>query len=134
MAFSHGKGGSLVLNSGAMTAYISEVNLARSRDTSETSTLGTTAKTYVPGLVDGTQSGTGFYDKTASTGPVAILEAIWAGGVAVTCQYRPAVGPGEYNYAYSAILTEYEITNSLGDAVGISFSLQVTGAVTVSTQ
>lgn len=134
MPFSHGKGGTLTLNSGALTAYINEVTLSRTFDTAETTVLGVTAKTYVVGLADATISGSGFYDPTASTGPIAILEAIFSGAAAVTFQYRPAVGSGHYNYAGSAILTELELSNGLGDAAGVTFSLQVTGAVTATTQ
>ncbi len=134
MASVHGKGSTLVINSGAMTAYINDVAFPRTTDTSETTVLGLTDKTYVPGLNDGTLTGAGFYDSTASTGPVAILEAVYAGNAAVTVTWRPAVGSGHYSYAFSAILTDYELGANTTDAVALSFALQKTGAVTVTTQ
>lgn len=134
MASVHGKGATLTINSGAMTGFANEASLSRSVDTAETTVFGLSAKTFLPGLADGTFSGSGFYDKTSTTGSMAIMEAVYSGGAAVTCQYRPAGGgSGEYSYAFSAILTSWDITSSLGDAVGVSFSMQVTGAVTPTT-
>lgn len=134
MAAVHGKSATLTINSGAMTGFTNDSTLSRSVDTSEVTVFGLSAKTYVPGLADGTFSGSGFYDKTATTGSIAIMEAVYAGGAAVTCQYRPAGGgSGEYSYAFSAILTQWDISSAIGDAVGISFDMQITGAVTPTT-
>lgn len=133
MAFSHGKGATLLINAGAMTGFLNDVSFGRSVDTAETSVFGLTAKTFLPGLVDGSLSGSGGYDPTTTTGPIFILEAVLSGGVAVTCVYRPAgASSGNYSYSFSAILTSYEITSSISDWVAISFEMQITGAVTPS--
>lgn len=134
MAFVHGSGATLTVNSGALTSFSNDASLSRTADTAETTVFGVTSKTYVPGLKDATFSGSGFYDKTTTTGPIYILEAIYTANAAVTCQYRPAVGSGEYSYAFSGILTSYNITGSTDGVVAFDFEFQVTGAVTSSTQ
>lgn len=131
MAFKHGSAAVLTINSGAMTGYTNDTTLDRSTDTAETTVLGVTSKTYIPGLNDGTFSGSGFYDPTASTGPVAIMEAVYAGAAAVTCVYKPGgTASGQYSYTFSAILTQWTIAASLDGAVPVSWSMQITGAVT----
>lgn len=131
MAFSHGKNSTLVVNSGTMTAFLNDISFPRSVDTAETTVFGLGAKTYLPGLVDGTLSGSGGYDPTASTGPIAILEAVLVGGAAVTVVYKPGgASSTNYSYSMSAILTSYEIASSTSDWITISFEFQVTGAVT----
>lgn len=134
MAFVHGSGATLTVNSGALTSFSNDASLSRTADTAETTTFGLTSKTYVPGLKDATFSGSGFYDKTTTTGSIYILEAIYTANAAVTCQYRPAgAGAGEYSYAFSGILTSYNITGSTDAVVTFDFEFQVTGAVTPST-
>jgi hypothetical protein len=131
VAFKHASAATLTINSGAMTAFLNDVSFPREVDTVETTVFGLTAKTFIPGLVSGTLSGSGGYDPTASTGPVAIMEAVLAGNAAVTCAYRPGgSASGQYNYAFSAILTSWEVASAVADWVTISFEMQITGVIT----
>jgi len=134
MAAVHGKDATLTVNAGALTGFANDASLSRSAETAETTVFGLSAKTFVAGLKDGTFSSSGFYDKTATTGSVYILEAVYAANASVACVYRPAgAGAGHYSYAFNAILTQFDITGSVGDAVAISFELQIDGPVTPTT-
>ena len=134
MAAVHGKGATLTVNAGALTGFMNDASLNRSTETAEVTVFGLSAKTFVAGLNDATFSSSGFYDKTASTGSISILEAVYSGGVAVACVYRPAgAGSGDYNYAFNAILTSLDISGTTTGAVAVSFALQVSGVVTPTT-
>lgn len=133
MAFTHGSNAVLVVNSGALTTFMNDVSFNRTADTAETSTFGVTSKTYIPGLKDGTLSVSGLYDKTTTTGPVFILEAIYLANAAVTCVWNPAgTTTGNYAYTFSAILTSLDISSGIGDAVQVSAEFQATGTITPS--
>lgn len=141
MAFSHGSVAKLYIKaSSAPTAtagsaddfsqYLSEAGLEREIDSAETSALGTTAKTYVPGLTDATFSLEGMYDPTFDSAMNAMH------GVAECFfEYHPtgtlATKP---KYTGKCILTEYSISTSVDDMAGIESEFQVTGAVTRGTQ
>ena len=134
MAFVHGSGATLTVNSGAITGFSNEATLSRSAEAALTTVFGVTSNTYVPGMKDATFSGSGFYDKTTTTGSIYILEAIYTANAAVACVYRPAGGgSGEYNYAFDGILTSYNITGSTDSTVNFDFEFQITGAVIPTT-
>lgn len=131
MAFTHGSNATLTVNSVTLTGFFNDLTFDRSVDTAETTVFGNAAKTYIPGLSDATLSLSGLYDKTATTGVIFALEAILAGGVAVTAVVRPAgASTGNYAYTVSVILTGYSIGSSVNDAVQVSADFQCTGAVT----
>ena len=135
MAFSHGSAGvTKVADSGAtlrdFSAYVKSDGLQQSIDTVETTVHGLTAKTYIPGLTDGTFSLEGFFDPT--------IDGYLAGirGLTTTFEYYPAgtpVGVTKPKYSGSCIMTSYKTTGDVGDATTFSAEFQVTGAVTRAT-
>ena len=84
MAFVHGVNAVVTINSVVLTGFFNDLSFERTRDTAETTVFGNGSKTYIPGLTDATVSLSGLYDKTATTGVIYALEAIWSGGVSVT--------------------------------------------------
>lgn len=125
MAFSHGSLATLSVNSVSFTAYLNEASYADSIDFAETTTLGNTAKQYVPGLDDGTFKCSGFFDPTADAALVAMKRAI------VPFIYQPqGAGTGKVQYAGNCILTSYNIGTNVSDAASGDAEWQITGAVT----
>jgi len=128
--FSHGKDAVFkITDSGAtlrdISTVLSSVSLSREADTAETSALGTTAKTYIPGLTDATISIEGMADVTTS----GYLEGIL--GTSKAFEFYPAgTAVGQVKYSGSAILTSFESAAEIGGAVTVSGEFQVTGAVT----
>jgi len=128
--FSHGKDAVFKITDAAATlrdisTVLSSVSLSREADTAETSALGTTAKTYIPGLTDATISIEGMADVTTS----GYLEGIL--GTSKAFEFYPAgTAVGQVKYSGSAILTSFESAAEIGGAVTVSGEFQVTGAVT----
>jgi hypothetical protein len=132
MAKVHGKDSFFELNSVELSAFLTEISVSRSGDVAEASTMGDSAKEYMPGLKDATISISGRWDDTASTGPDAVLSA--ALGTEVAFEYGPeGDDSGDIKHSGNCIVTAYNVSSSIGDVVAFTAEMQVTGAVTVGT-
>jgi predicted secreted protein len=135
MAFTHGKDSVFKLdNSGGsltdISTYVNNVDFPETADVSETTTLGADNKTYIAGLKDATISLSGLWDATAD----AIFGAVVGQSATLSYEYSPeGTASGKIKYTGEAILTSYAISSPVGDAVGYSADLQVSGAVTRGT-
>jgi hypothetical protein len=133
MSAIHGKNTYFMWNSVDLSPYLNDFSFPREADTAETSTFGATYKTYVVGLIDASISGSGVWDGAAG-GPDATLAA----GLATSAAFEfransAAVGVSNPKYTGTAILTKYEITGSIGDAVAFSAEWQLSSTVTRAT-
>lgn len=140
-SFSHGSVAKLYLKAGSaptatsgsaddVSSYLSEAGLEREVDSAETSALGTTDKTYVPGLKDATFSLSGMYDPTADEKIDGFM-----GHSAVYFEYHPTgTLSTRPKYTGVCILTSYSTETSVDDMASIEAEFQVTGAVTRGTQ
>tara|TARA_B100001939_G_scaffold265482_1_gene232780 strand:+ start:842 stop:1252 length:411 start_codon:yes stop_codon:yes gene_type:complete len=135
MAFTHGKDSVFKLDnsSGTLTdisTYVNNVDFPETADVSETTTLGADNKTYIAGLKDATISLSGLWDSTAD----AIFGAVVGQSATLSFEYSPeGTTGGNIKYTGEAILTSYAISSPVGDAVGYSADLQVSGAITRGT-
>jgi predicted secreted protein len=135
MAFTHGKDSVFKLDnsSGTLTdisTYVNNVDFPETADVSETTTLGADNKTYIAGLKDATISLSGLWDSTAD----AIFGAVVGQSATLSFEYSPeGTTGGNVKYEGEAILTSYAISSPVGDAVGYSADLQVSGAITRGT-
>jgi hypothetical protein len=132
--FFHGKDAEVyITDSGSternLTTYATSVGLPVSVETAEVSTLGDDDKVYVTGLRDRTISIEGKWDATVDGYFNGLL-----GGTARPWKVFPAgSAAGRPYYSGSAILTSYEVTSDVGDAIGFSSEFQSSGAVTRGT-
>jgi predicted secreted protein len=155
--FVHGKNARLGIGTQAakttlvdISSYLTEIGFPRSADQVETTTLGADDKTYLAGYKDQSISLSGRFDGTASAID-EILSALYASQETFSFAYRPvggsvtgAVGAlagaatqpvykGDSSASGGAIVTSYEITSGIGDAVSFSATLLITGPVTRAT-
>jgi len=130
LAFTHGKAATFWITDAVptlrnITTYLDSTGLTRSADLAETSTLGSTYKSFVAGLIDGKIPLSGLWDPTVDgylTGILLLSKAF---------EYFPAgFGTGNVKEAGNAILTSYEISTGLDGAATFSAELQIDGAVT----
>lgn len=138
MAFIHGKksvfkidnsGGSLI----DISAYCEEVSLSRDIETAEVTTFGDDAKEYITGLSDATISLSGKFDAGSASAVDAVLSGILGQDATVSWAYRvnsASVSATNPEYQGEGILTSYEVSGTVGDAVTFSAELQCTGAIT----
>lgn len=137
MAFVHGKSAVFKLDdSGAtlrdLSAYLNDISLSRDIETAETTTFGVagSAKTYIVGLSDATFSISGLFDATAD----GYLAGVLGQSATLSFEYGPAGSTaGLVKYSGECIMTSYEVSAAVGDAVQASADFQVTGAITRGT-
>ena len=135
MAFVHGKDSVFKLDNagGALTdisAFVNSVDFPETADVAETTTLGDSSKSYIVGLKDATISLAGLYDSTLD----AILGAVVGQSATLSYEYSPeGTGSGKIKYTGECILTSYSQSSPVGDVVGFSADLQVSGDVTRGT-
>ena len=105
---------------------VNEVTFSQSLETGETTSFGSSAKTYVAGLSDATLSISGTWDAT--------VDGYLAGGIGVdtlSFEYGPEGSTTGYvKYTGECIMTSYEPGSPVGDVVTYSAEYQITGAVT----
>jgi len=77
MAFVHGKGTKVHIDSTDFSQYFNNVDVAKTADVAETTNFGSSgSKEYIAGEDDGTFSLTGFFDATAD----ATIQPLLSGG------------------------------------------------------
>ena len=137
MAFAHGSQAVLKLGTVSqpttpvdISQYLNSVTDSFSRDSAETTTFGKTAKTYIPGLKDGTISAEGRFDPTVD----AQLYALFDQGTIVDFEYGPAgTSAGSPKYTGQCFVTSYEVETPVDDVGTFSLELQIVDNVTRST-
>ena len=130
----HGKNTELTGDGNDLSAYCDNSEFSQTVDTDEDTSYGSDNKTYIPSLIDGTFTFGGRYDDGAS-GPKAVIEAIIDGDAAVAWVRKPeGTGDGLPNEAFNGIVTSYVETNPVGGKITFSCDVQITGAVTRTTQ
>jgi len=134
--FRHGKSAVFKIGSsgvpGTATAIsdaVREITFPRSVETGETTSFGSSAKTYLVGLSDATISISGVFDATYD----AQLAGL-AGIDGVAFEYGPSGSTtGMIKYTGSCVLTSYELSSPVGDVVTFTAQFQVSGAITRAT-
>ncbi len=133
--FRHGKNASFkVDNSGGTLTNISDtlnsVTFPREIETLETTSFGSSTRSYVVGFSDATISIEGSFDATVD----AHLAGILGQEASVSFEYGPeGTASGAVKYTGEAFMTSYETSAGVGDIVTYSAEFQVTGAITRGT-
>ena len=131
--FAHGKSTDFAIDdTGGSSRNISntltDVSFPQTIDTAETTAFGSSNKSYIVGLKDTTISVSGIWDATVD-GYISGTEPASRAFI-----YGPAGSTGgNVKYTGEAIMTNYAVSNPVGDVVTFSMDLQVTGAVTRGT-
>ena len=131
--FAHGKSTDFALDdTGGSSRNISntltDVSYPQTIDTAETTAFGSSNKSYIVGLKDGSFSVSGIWDATVD-GYLSGTEPASRSFI-----YGPAGSTGgNVKYTGEAIMTNYSVSNPVGDVVTYSLDLQITGAVTRGT-
>lgn len=141
MAFIHGKksvfkiddvGGSLQ----DISAFCEEVSLSRDIETAEVTTFGDDAKEYITGLSDATVSISGKFDAGNASAIDPVLSGVLGSASTVSWAYRvnsASTSATNPEYQGEGILTSYEVSGGVGDAVTFSAEIQCTGAIARAT-
>ena len=136
MAFSRGLAQYMQFNGLVLTSSLaSDVKLNTSSGEIDMSTIGNNWKAFEQGQAEATIAVSGVWDAgTATTGLDAVLFANTNAGGTKLWEY---IGEGSavnrILYKGNGFLTGYEVGGAVGDRVGFSASLRVSGSVTRTT-
>lgn len=128
--FKHGKGVAVLVDEYDFSSYFNDMTATSSVDTAETSTFGTSAKSYVTGHQDGTVSLGGYFESTDSVG----TDQYFASKLAGATKQKVIVMPGGHSNGARAVLiesdtTSYEVSSPIADVVGASAEFQASDGV-----
>jgi hypothetical protein len=130
MPFTHGKGTSVLLNAFDVSAFLNSADQTISVETAETTCFGSSAKSYVVGLRDGTVSVGGYWDGAANAVDSIMATAIGSDSSSVLSIADEGLTIGNRCLVAQAIDTSYQITGAVGDAVSVSAEFQCEGTGT----
>ena len=124
MSFVHGSGGRFYVNGFDLSAFLKRVSGSEEIEALDSTTLGATAKTYLPGLIDATLSAEGLFSGAVAATD-AVLSAAVRGRTPVLWNWLPA---GDINgvsgYGMSAISTTYDIETPVDELVSVTAEAQ----------
>jgi hypothetical protein len=133
--FRHGKNAVFKVDNAAgslqdISNTLNSVSFPREIETLETTSFGSSNRSYVVGFQDATISIEGSFDAATDL----ILTGILGQEASVSFEYGPE-GSTSPNVKYTgeAFMTSYEASAGVGDIVSYSAEFQVTGAVTRGT-
>jgi hypothetical protein len=133
MAFKHGKDTVVSVNSVDLSAFTNSTDFNTDADVHDTTTFGQSAHTFQAGLTTGTATLKGIYDSGAS-GPGKTLRPL-LGGASVTLLYKPeGTGTGKPSRSVSVVVKSYNESAPVADMITWQADLQMTGAITDTTQ
>lgn len=131
MAAGHGKDAVFKIQDAAgvtrdISAYVTNSTMDESADVADVSGLGSTSKSYVIGLKDGTFSIEGIFDPTVD----GYLAGDLGFSPARTFEYHPqGVVTGKPKYSGSAFVVAYAPSTPIGDAGKWTARLQASGDI-----
>lgn len=132
MAFIHGKSAGVLFGAYDLSAFFNEASMSQSVETAETTTFGSSAKSYISGLRDGTFSLSGMFDGVAA-GIDQVISASVGDGINVPVTIIPQQAAtmvlGDVSFSGSTIETSYEVSSPVGDVVSANMEGQITGGM-----
>ena len=132
MAFKHGRNYAVLVDNYDLSAYFNDASISHTTETSETTTFGAASfkKTYIRALSDSVVSLSGLYDPTATSGPDVVLNTMVTSDSAASLTIVPeGLTDGNRCMLGKGLLTSYEVTGSVGDAVSDSADFQADAGV-----
>ena len=124
MATSHGKSATIFANGFNLSTFLNSVTVTGTADSAETSTFGTTSKSYIPGLLDGTMSLAGFYDGATNADIDILNNALGNATASIVTHFPQGDTFGNDGWGFSAFDTSLAIDTNLGGAAAIGSDLQ----------
>lgn len=136
MAFKHGKGAKFKLNAIDLSAYIDNVEFSRSKDASETTTFGDSARDFIEGLRNSQITIGGKWDGAQNAADDR-LNTVYTSTATVAFKYNPTgADPATVNdphYTGNCWMTDLRVTSPVEGVTVWTATLQVDGAITRDT-
>jgi hypothetical protein len=123
--FRHGKSIKVFVDEFDFSSYFNDVSASTMVETAETSTFGSDAKEYIPGLKDGTVSLSGMFEGTEDVGTDDYFSAV----LGTATKQKVIVAPEGHGLGGRAVMlesdaTSYEVSGAIADVVQASAEFQ----------
>ncbi len=126
--FRHGKRTAVFLNATDMSPYLNDATVTREIEANDTTTFGSTSRSYIVGMDDGGLSLSGMFDGTANAS-----DAVLSGQVLQEDNVLTILPEGTAQASRAILaqgdMTAYEISMPVADVVAISSAFQADGGV-----
>lgn len=129
MAFIHGKDTQVIHGAYALTAFLNDGSVSSDVETAETTAFGSSAKTYLTGLKDGTISASGMFDGSADAVDQVLTASIGSDTLAPVTLGVNGTTLGNRVAILQAKTTSYEVSSPVGDVVSVSYDAQADGGI-----
>lgn len=129
MAARHGKYTGVFYDAADLSPYFKEAGVSRKADVAETSAFGSSAKTYVVGLVEGGMSASGMFEgaEDAVDDRMNSVLGVETPSIATFCPDGVVIGRACHSAQVRA--ASYEVSSPVNDVVAVSTEMQADGAV-----
>lgn len=127
--FRHGRNTVVLTDQYDLSSFFNESSSSRTVETAETTTFGSSAKSYITGLRDGTLSLSGLFDGTANAVDqifAAALQSATDNNVTVALEGNSV---GTLVHMLASQETSYEVTSPVSDVVSVSAEFQADGGL-----
>lgn len=129
MAFKHGKNTGVLIDDANLSAFFNEASASQDVETAETTTFGSSAKSYIIGLKDGTMSMSGMFDGDANAIDIKLATTLGADAPGYATVAPEGLTIGNACYSCQARKTSYEVSSPVGDVVSANLSIQADGGI-----
>jgi hypothetical protein len=129
MAFIHGRKSTVLYGDSYLSEYLNEFSISHTLETGETTTFSSDAKTYIPGLRDGTVQLQGLFDGDARASD-EVLQAAFASDAKTVMTVSPLKSAvGAMAYLVDAHTGSYEVSSPVADVVAAGADVQADGGI-----
>jgi hypothetical protein len=125
----------ITVNAVDISAFCTSLDLSIDQDTGETTTFGSSWKSFIAGTMGGKLSIQGDYDGTVTTGPASAILLAQATAVPIAVVHKPGgTLSGQRTNSFNALITSYAETSPVGGVITFKADLLPTGTITSVTQ
>lgn len=129
MAFIHGKSAQVLHGAYNLSSFLNDASASADVEVAETTAFGSSAKTYIVGLKDGTVSASGMFDGAANATDDVLSASIGSDTLAPVTIGYDGTTLGNRVTILKAKTTSYEVSTPVGDVVAVSYSAQADGGL-----
>lgn len=129
MAFIHGKSAQILHGAFNLSSFLNDASASADVEVAETTSFGSSAKTYLVGLKDGTVSASGMFDGAADATDEVLSASIGSDTLAPVTIGYDGTTLGNRVTILKAKTTSYEVSTPVGDVVAVSYSAQADGGL-----
>lgn len=129
MAFIHGKSAVILHGIYDLSSYLNDGSVSNMVETAETTAFGSSSKTYITGLRDGTITASGMFDGAADAVDEVLTASIGSDTNAPVSFFPTLTTIGNPVKLLLAKTTGYSVSSPVGDVVSVSYDAQADGGI-----